>query len=290
MKAEITDTDTLRSLRPLDIASYLHATGWLNTEDMGERASYWVFPAQPDVEVVLPKRHSYNDFALRVSEILKSLSQIESRSQLQIYADVATVSSDLVRLRAADRDVENGTLPLSSGVAFIESARDAILAAACSTVVKRGNFPRRKPTQANDYLERVRLGQTERGSFVLTLHCPVTPRLRSSETLVFFPDEPFERQVTKTLMSSLSAVRNASQHAASTGDFAAFRESVAFGVSANLCAALVRLGSVVPETGVEISMSWSKSRGPERNLPAQITIETSRNRSDWASDHYKFCG
>ena len=273
MRAEITDVDALRSLRPLDIASYLHATGWANTEDLGDRASLWVRTDQPDAEVLVPKRQNFADFALRVSDILQALSEQEHRSQLQIFTDVASVSSDLIRLRAADRENEKGTLSLTGGVEFIEGARDVLLAAACSTVTRRGNFPRRKPRQANEYVERVRIGQTERGSFVLNLLCPVTPRLRSPETMAFFPEEPFERRVTKTLMSSLSAVKDASQHAAFTGDFAPFRESISAGVSANLCSAILKLGAVTPESGLEISMAWSKSRGGVVDVPTRINIE-----------------
>ena len=273
MTAELLDSETLRTLRPLDIVSYLHATGWQITEDLGEKASLWSMPGDPDTEVLVPKRQSFGDFSLRVSDILKVLSETEDRSQVQVFSDVTAVFSDLVRLRAADKENEQGTLSLASGVHFIGGAYDAMLAAACSTVVRRGNFPRRKPKQANEYMNRVRLGQTERGSFVLTLQCPVTPRLRAPQPEGFFPEEPFERKVTNTLMSGLSAVRNASQHAASTGDFAPFRESVVSGVSANLCAAILRLGEVAPKTGIEISMAWSKSRGPANHLPRKITIE-----------------
>jgi hypothetical protein len=273
MNAEITDIETLRSLRPLDIVSYLHATGWRNVENRSEKASLWVSEANPDTELVVPKRQAFADFGLRISDILQTLSKVEHRSQLHIFSDVASVWSDLVRLRAVDRDIEQGTLPLSAGVTFIEGARDVMLAAACSTVVRRGNFARRKPTQANEYMERVRLGQTERGSFILTLHCPVTPRLRPVEPEGSLPEEPFERKVTRTLMSGLLAVRNAAQHAAFTADFAPFRNSIGSGVSANLCSAILRLGTVVPDTGIEISMSWSKSRGPVGVLPERIVIE-----------------
>jgi len=273
MRAEITDSETLRSLRPLDIASYLHATGWQNPEDLGDKASLWVMPGIADAEVIVPKRQSFGDFGLRISDVLQTLGRVEQRSQLQIFSDILSVWSDLVRLRAADRTTEQGTLRLSSGVSFIEGARDAILAAACSTVVRKGNFPRRKPTQANDYLERVRLGQTERGSYVLTLHCPVTPRLRPTNLEGLVEEEPFERRVTKTLMGGLAAIQSAAEHAASSGDFAAFRNSVTAGVSANLCAAIVRLGEVVPGGGIEVNMFWSRSRGPARGVPERISIE-----------------
>ena len=273
MKAEISDSNVLSTLRPLDIISYLHATGWRNVEDLGDRASVWLSGRTEDIEVIVPKRQNFGDFSLRVSEILKTLSHVENRSQLQVFSDVSSVSSDVVRLRAATRDSEQGTLPIDNGVAFVGGAYDAILAAACSTVVRKGNFPSRKPVRANEYLKRVRLGQTERGSFILTLHCPGTPRLRPAQTNDFSLDEPFERRVTKTLMSGLVAVRNAAQHAASTSDFAPFRQSVSAGVSANLCSAILKLGAVVPDARVEVDMVWARSRGPETDVPNSVFIE-----------------
>ena len=106
----------------------------------------------------------------------------------------------------------------------------------------------------------------------MTLHCPVTPRLRPVNDKDLFPEEPFERKVTKTLMGGLAAVQNAAELAASNGDFTPFRNAVPFGVSANLCAAIVRLGEVVPESDIEVSTFWSRSRGAATGLPGRITI------------------
>jgi hypothetical protein len=39
-------------------------------------------------------------------------------------------------------------------------------------------FPKRKPEDAMDLLDRARFGQTEVGSFVLTLECTIAPRLQ----------------------------------------------------------------------------------------------------------------
>jgi len=272
MKAEITDQESLRSLRPLDVTSYLHSTGWNLASDLSDKASLWTLAGNHDLEVLVPKRQAFGDYAIRVSDILSALSSVEKRSQLSVYADIAAIWSDLVRFRSPSRDVDQGTIALRAGVEFFEGARDALLAAACSAVVKKGNYPTRKPQQASDYIERVRLGQTERGSFVVTLLCPVTPKLNSA-TEGIFADDPFERKVTKTLMGSLEALKQASQHAAASADFGPFQEAIQDGVSANLCSAISRLGGASLEGGLEISVSWSRSRGPESTTPRRIFIE-----------------
>ena len=57
----------------------------------------------------------------------------------------------------------------------MERARDLVLAAACAAITKRAYFATRKPTKATDYLSRVRMGQTERGSYVLTIRSDGMP-------------------------------------------------------------------------------------------------------------------
>ncbi len=65
--------------------------------------------------------------------------------------------------------------------------------------------------EASDYMQRVRLGQTEHGSFVVTLLAPVPPLLQIPLDPAWTPldDEPFDRRVTRRLMDALDACRAA---------------------------------------------------------------------------------
>jgi hypothetical protein len=45
-----------------------------------------------------------------------------------------TTSSDLIRVRAASREAESGSLPIEQAVAFVERSRDLVLAAACAAI------------------------------------------------------------------------------------------------------------------------------------------------------------
>jgi hypothetical protein len=220
-------------------------------------------------------RRELGDFSLRISEVLAALEKVEGRSQLEIIRDLQAVSSDLIRIRAPSRDMADGTIPLEAAVLFIEHARDLVLAAACAAIDKREYFATRKPSQATEYLERVRMGQTERGSFVLTLLSPVAPQFKPSEAPSLFPldpAEPYERSVTRTLATSLAAVRVAATAAATQGDMKPFSDAVEKGVSANLCQAIVGLANASPSDGLEIGVSWSPSRGVPSDLPGRVSL------------------
>jgi hypothetical protein len=254
MRITIRDREVLSSLRPLDILAYLRAAGWHPVSDVHDRdrSSVWTVP---EADVAVPLWREAADFPLRVSELLSVLEGVEQRSQEEILKDISTTSSDLVRIRALGVEEIDGSIPLDAGVSFAEKARDMLLAAACATVAPSAYW-RRKPGRAIDYMLRARMGQTERGSYVLTVHSPVPPELHTRVT----PDSPFERRVIETLTVSLEAVRRAAKQAVITGDLQPFREAVPLGVSANLCDALVGLSRVSPKNDFEVSVAWSPRR------------------------------
>ena len=275
MKAAIHDADTLRGLKPLEVVQYLRAKGWQQEGDLGSKATLWVTGTDTGNEIVLPMRRELGDFDLRMSEVLRTLEKVEARSQLDILRDLQAASSDLIRIRAHTGNTADGTLPIEAAVTFVERARDLMLAAACAAIDKRSYFATRKPAQATDYLDQVRIGQTERGSFVLTILSPVTPLLKPAGTGNPFPaepSEPYERSVTRTLALSLAAVRAAADIAAAQGNPKPFIDAVGQGVSANLCEALVGLAQVSPSDGLDIGISWSPNRAMTTSTPQRVTL------------------
>jgi hypothetical protein len=268
MKVTIRDPEVLKSLSPVDLIAYLRAAGWNREEEIGDRAAVWVKPnGDEPQDVIVPLRREAADFALRIAEVLGKLESVEQRSQEDIIKDLLTASADLVRIRSLGAGTADGTIPLDIGVSFVEDAREMVMAAACATVAPPPYWARRKPARAVEFMQGVRMGQTERGSYVLTIHSPVPPALRADAPA----ESPFERQVMTVLTRSLVSVRGAAQQAAETGDLQPFRAAIHSGVSANLCDALVGLGRISPNNGIEVSVSWSRSRpidGPHRSTTA----------------------
>jgi len=180
MTVSMTGHHALQALKPLEVASYLRVQGWRQEADLNGKGSLWLLGpgnGRDEADVTLPLRRDLGDFELRMSEVVRTLGRVERRPEAEILQDLLTTSSDLIRVRAPSREAESGSLPLEQAVAFVERSRDLVLAAACAAVSKRASYPTRKPVKATDYLSRVRMGQTERGSYVLTILSPVAPVL-----------------------------------------------------------------------------------------------------------------
>jgi hypothetical protein len=128
-----------------------------------------------------------------MGDVLQVLAIVEERSQLQILRDLLVTGADVIRLRLVDAGLTGASVPLDEGATFIQKAKDTMLAAACAAVNPRVYYPSRKPAQAIDYIRRARLGQTEPGSFIVTILSPVPPSLADPSGRLIALDEPYER-------------------------------------------------------------------------------------------------
>jgi hypothetical protein len=276
MKVDVRDPAMLKAVKPSEMAAYLRAMGWRREADLDGKGSLWLLAGADGEEhdVTLPLRHDLADYALRMGEVVATLAAAEGRSALDVLRDVTTTTADLVRVRAPGQSSENGTLPLDQAVGFVERSRDMMLSAACAALEKRAFYAKRKPQQAMDYLRQVRLGQTEQGSYVLTILSPVPPALKAAqaELLPAEPAEPYERQVTRTLVAALGALADAARGAAMNGDMAPFTAAIGRGVSANLCDAVAGIARVAPGQPLEVLMSWSRTRPVADGTPKRVRL------------------
>jgi len=128
-----------------------------------------------------------------------------------------------------------------------------------------------------EHVRRVRIGQSEQGSYVVTVLSRVTPLLHSQNDELFEVEAPYERRVTTTLARGLTALDAAAQRAALTQEMAAFEQAVPRGVNANLCDAVVGLwGGDEVHRNLEFTFSWSPTRPVGPDEVRRVAISSDR--------------
>jgi len=258
MKASITDPEALRSVTPAALVAYALSEGWTRAESFGDHSDVYQRANSP--ELILPGTDSRRDYPEVVSSILEILSGEEGRDELQLFRDLAGADRDVIRVRAPEAD-DDGSVSIDVGVELVLQARDMLLAAACAAKDPRAAYHAGKVKDAGSYMDRVRLGQTEQGSFIVTLLAPVPPALDLIDQGAFWPveaEEPFDRKVTRTLAKALEASRRAAESVVRGSGMAAFQQAVGLGVNANLCDALATL--IEKGNGLEVSVTWARTR------------------------------
>lgn len=258
MRVDITDMKTLSAIRPRALNAYLKSRGWRKIGEYRSRAD--VFSYQNEQEVLVPFSEQFGDYAQIVQEVISELATVECRSELSIFNDLSISDTDVIRFRAPEAE-EDGSIAIQSGVELFQQARDVLLAAACSASKPQRAYRAGKVREANEYIETVRLGQTERGSFVVTLISPVQLSLKAADQLQMWPEfneDPYSRRVTRTLLTALEATKRAVLSANRGEGIEAFERGVKSGVSANLCEATA--GLIEDGEGLDVTLSWALTR------------------------------
>lgn len=263
-----------------DISTYLAAKGWQQQSGSMRNADLWIRPDTPRSrdwrgtidDLILPRAAESLDYSRRLMEAIGVLCAIEGRPSAAVLRDILTSRADVVRLKRPSDSAE-GSIPLSDGVLLVDSALEVMTAAACSAVTPRRVLPSRRPLNAEAYLRRVRLGQTEKSSYVITVISPVEPLESEEPSLFEATDDTYPRRVTKTLATGLAALEYGATEMRRSGDFRVFEDLVSQGVSANLCEAVSRLlRSPGPAEVLSINIDWALSR-PAPDVAGQVTFE-----------------
>lgn len=265
MKVSIRDRDALLAVSPAALSAYARSAGWHREEPYRVHSDIYEGEGLP--EIIVPHTEQLGDYASVVSTLIDTFAAVADQDEMTIYRDLVTADRDVVRVRAVDRD-HSGSLPVDVGADLVCSSRDILLAAACSLVNPRPFYRPGANREAADYLGRVRLGQTDQGSFVVTLLSPVVPPPIQMQLVpqLCASDDSFERRVTIRLTEALAGARQATD-ATNRGDANAFQVSVGNGVSANLCDALATLTETLQM--LNISVVWARTH-PRSELRTEV--------------------
>ena len=254
MRVNIRDRGALLAVSPTALSAYARAAGWRRHEPYRVHSDVYIGESRP--EIIIPRTERLGDYASVVATLIDTFAGVTDQDESSVYRSLVTADRDVVRIRVPEKD--DGSVTLEDGVNLVDGARDLLLSAACSLREAQPVYRAGANREAAELLKQMRLGQTDQGSFVVTLLTPVVPPPMPG----LFPDPgdrhaPIERRMTSRLVEALSAAREAAERAAG-GDDGAFEGTVASGVSANLCEALVRI--IDPFPTLDVGVSWARTR------------------------------
>jgi hypothetical protein len=274
IRARVSDRHALAARTPAELSMYLRTRGWHLEEHNGTLAR-WTRSAGDvgEFEVLQPLDPAIRDYAARVGDAVATLAVVEDRSELDILHAITEVSADIHLVSIFPADEPPGLIALEDGVTAYESLRNLVIASAYPVFANQHRVvqPARKPQGLTEFLRTVRIGPALEGSYTLTVHTPVPPRLTQQQSLFdseapHWQEYPVERQVSLQLYEAVRAAYEAAEAALLTSDgLDPFTRAVENGLSANLCEALAGLGGNAGHP-FQLSLSLAAVRGEPREL------------------------
>ncbi len=263
----------LGALAPERVNSYARSRGW---QPLARRtrqgARIFEHPGFQDRQLLLPSDQDVADYGSRMHDLLRTLAETVGAPLDQVVAEIETFDADILRFSVRSPDTDAGRIPLGAGVQLLEGARRALLAAACSVLQPQRHHPRMSRAEAEELLARCELGQTEQGSFVASVLCPLDDD--GLQGVAGEPIEPpFTRRTTRLLMDATRELVEAIEDDR-LDRILEPAESQPI-VSSNLCDALLRMRPEGSRSEIALRCSWSR-RLPMPEAEVQVRIRASQ--------------
>ena len=263
------DSPVLAGIELRHVTAYLGSAGWLRRADF-PRPELIVFDGPPDddgdpIQAVLPAADRTLDFRLRLSDLLRTLAVLEGRPGRDIALEMRSPGVDRILARVLSDIASGGSIPLPFASVLLHGLRDLVAAAACAEQDPRPFFT--KATRiGSEHAQGWRFGQTQLGSFVATIECPVVPAVGKPPAP---GTPPLPRRVTERIMRGLALLDRAVLDGRPDALLSGYRE----GLNANMCEALLSFREPGLALQMELSVQWSKRLPAPAGLPPRVLIE-----------------
>jgi hypothetical protein len=264
---------------PLSLEAYFRANAW-RMSDRLSNAVVWTKSKGKGVgaEVIVPLSSSLPDFELRLNDALDTVARLDGISISELLSVARAEQWDTSKLRLIGPGFEEGTVALEVLANLLKGAKDAVLAAACSATQTRSYFPGRKPQIAEAHLARVRVAQTEVGSYVVNVQSPAgnAQSFEEQQPLsAHLAPMPFSRRSTVYLARAVGRLSSLVEGVTLRSDEVA--EAVGVGLTVNLCDAVATMVPDSVDGELELGFLWATGVQPPSGIRGKVRFNQDKS-------------
>lgn len=264
---------------PTDLRDYLKAIGWSILESALEDRLYVLEnEAFPRRQIVFPMDTTAPDYRESLDIAFFKLAEMTKQSSEVLLSRIRSLREDVLRLKVSFEG-NDSTLPLGFAATLVQNTEMLLKAAACTVVRPRTHHPRLSLNEASQFVEKARFQQTESGSFVLKVACPVQALDVQGTLDLDGSNSPFVRQVTLALQQSLAKLTAAIEADRLSPLIDELKSGKTPIISSNLCEAIVAMHDEGVDNSLEVEFDWSAMLV----VPRQISRRPLRIQRDYFS-------
>ena len=267
-----------KKINPFSFAKYLKDTGW--TQFQTKRTYIKVFQNTKlngdFFQVTIPMEQSLSDYQEAMYTAIETVAFVEGQSAEQLLLFLLNPNTDILKIRLDRSDVEAGNILFDDAIRIYENAKKLIAATAQDILHPKKYHQGRCDDAISQFIGNCKFGQTEIGSYVVSVVCPFA-ELDESERykqLSIFSEEDqcadsLTRKVTNRIMSNVSFIKRTIDD----GDYSKLSDSD--NISANFYDALSGLNLNQDNTNLEFIAQWSPAVKKNRAGCDRIMLSSS---------------
>ena len=255
--------EQMNDINPKDILAYVTQHGWKYIDELPPSMELYKNEKYLNRQLQIPIKSELDDYPELVSRLAEKLSVIEERTPEQVISDWRTTSSDTIRMRLKTKN--EFQIPFTRAVQTMEAIKKAIIATACSILSPQKHHAKLRRSEANELMDACKMEQTEKGSFIIKISCPIYAVDYDIPTSESTKGTPFVRMTMTSFMKSLKDVKELARNDDENSN-------IPTSLSSNFCSAL---RNILDENDVEFATSWAL-RLPQldTSIPNSVSLST----------------
>ena len=266
----------IQTINPIAFSKYLKDTNWqvlpIKRSDIG------IFQKTIDdnlFQVTVPMDSSLIDYAYAMHEAVEKVAFCNNQTLEQLVLYLINPNSDVLKIRLDRKDIESGSIFFDDAINIYENAKKLITATAQDILDRRIYHKGRISDVITDFVSKCRFGQTEVGSYVVSIVCPfIEINSNSYNMLSLFSKEEecansLTRQVTNRIMNNLNFIKTSIDNdnfdnllSDSNGNL----------ISVNFYEALAGMNLGVENANLNFIANWSPTVKINRSVVSKVTI------------------
>lgn len=208
--------DLTEKISPLAFAKYLKDMGWEQFPSKRQYIKIFQYEKNDDFfQVVIPTEKKLNDYKEAMYKAVVTVAEVENKSVEQVLLYLLNPNTDILKIRLEKKDVEAGNILFDDAIRMYENAKRLLAATALDILHPKKYHQGRMDDCVLKFLSSCRFGQTEIGSYVVSVVCPFAELDENEDykQLSIFSDEEqcansLTRQVTSRVMKNISFIKN----------------------------------------------------------------------------------
>lgn len=255
--------DLTEKINPHAVVKYLKDTGWIQYKTKKEYIKTFQKITDKDefYQVTIPIEKDLADYKQAMFEAIEQIAFLEGQSTEQLMLYLLNPNTDILKIRLQKKDVEAGSILFDDAINLFENAKKLIAATAQDILHPRYIHQGRQEEAVSQFINNCKFGQTEIGSYIISVVCPFAELDESEEykQLSIFSDEEqcansLTRKVTNRIMSNVSTIKNNIDNGEFEKLISDDEETM---ISANFYEALTGMNISDQDTAVEFIAQWS---------------------------------
>ena len=255
MKDSVQNRDALLSISPTALSTYAQEAGWRRGELYRKYSNVFFGDDLPDI--IIPNTTHLADYASVVAGLIQTFAELAEQDEFSIYRVLSAADRDILRIRAQEQLQQK--ILFEDGLDIVRGTHELLTAAACSVKEPLTRYFNQANQIAREFMNTVRMGAPEEGSFVFTLTMPPLVSSHKRDQSKEYDEllEPISRTVIRRLVEALSIIHRTATNTESLSEVD-LQLLVSQGVNANFCEALNVMIRACRQ--IDIGVTWARTR------------------------------